>query len=607
MSSGAFSGKKKKALLQAKRKTQRERAEGAAAPPQPEQRAPAAEAGAGARPRLKTVLAREDEADVQRGRLDATRPLELTQAARDGLLPAWPDALQPPVSMPLRPQWTYEDSAAALEAREAAAFAAWDAQLQAAHASQGLSRYERNLRVWAQLWRTLEVSDALLLVVDARTPLISFPAPLYEAAASRGMPLVVLLNKADLLPEDTVEAWCAHLRQRFPRLTAVIPFRADPGAAPKGFKRGQRKTGYSRWRAGGEPVRNDVDALLRAVKALPVTRHGMQRTFGDFWSTAHEAAAADEAAEAGGSGGGGDAAAAVPPASSASSASDEEEEEEEEEQEGGGARAAAGDAARAAAALAQSEGWAAQHSDAAGHAQHSDAARMLQLYVTLGVVGEPNQGKSAVINRLFRAPVVKASPTPGCTKHLQTLHLQPLVRLADCPGLVFPKVGVPLGMQLLCGNTPIAQAREPFSTIRYLAEAGVHPPLQAAYGLSVNDAAEHSCTTAGAWSPYALCEALAVKRSFLTRGGRPDVFRAANRVLRDALAGKNIRLAFVPPGMPPRAWAEPAEEGMPAGDGQTEEQGAAAASDGDASSSEADEDEERAAAANPFAALGEEE
>jgi ribosome biogenesis GTPase A len=601
MSSGAFSGKKKKALLQAKRKTQRERAEGVVNPA-PEQRAPAAAAGAGARPRLKTVLAREDEADVQRGRLDATRLLELTPAAREGLLPAWPDALQPPVSMPLRPQWTYEDSAAALEAREAAAFAAWDTQLQAAHAEQGLSRYERNQRVWAQLWRTLEVSDALLLVVDARTPLISFPAPLYEAAAARGLPTVMLLNKADLLPEPVVEAWCAHLRQRFPHLTSVVPFRADPGAPPKGFKRGPRKTGYSRWRAGGEPVANDVEALLRVVKTLPVTRHGVQRTFADFWSAAHEVAA-HEAAVAGGCGGGA-AAEAVPPASSASSASEEEEGEEEDDDD---ARAAAGDAARAAAALAQSEGWAAQlpASDAAGLAQHADAARMLQPYVTLGVVGEPNMGKSAVINRLFRAPVVKASPTPGCTKHLQTLHLQPLVRLADCPGLVFPKVGVPLGMQLLCGNTPIAQAREPFSTIRYLAEAGVHPPLPTAYGLSISDAAEHSCTTAGAWSPYALCEALAVKRSFLTRGGRPDVFRAANRVLRDALAGKNIRLAFVPPGMPPRAWAELAGGGQTDEHGAAATVGAAAVAEGDASST-SDADEERAAAANPFAALGEE-
>jgi ribosome biogenesis GTPase A len=198
----------------------------------------------------------------------------------------------------------------------------------------------------------------------------------------------------------------------------------------------------------------------------------------------------------------------------------------------------------------------------------------------------------------------QASPTPGCTKHLQTLFLQPLVRLADCPGLIFPKVGVPLGMQLLCGNTPIAQAREPFSTIRYLAEAGVHPSLPEAYGLSIDDAAEHSSTTAGAWSPYALCEALAVKRSFLTRGGRPDVFRAANRVLRDALAGKNIRLAFVPPDMPACAWASGAPA-PPSAAGAASVAAPAASSD-ESSADDDDQEDHGPAQANPFAALAEE-
>ena len=214
-------------------------------------------------------------------------------------------------------------------------------------------------------------------------------------------------------------------------------------------------------------------------------------------------------------------------------------------------------------------------------------------------------GKSAVINRLFGAPVVKASPTPGCTKHLQTLFLRRRVRLADCPGLVFPKTGVPVGMQLLCGNAPIAQAREPFSTVRYLAEMGVHPPLHVAYSLSLSDVADRqSCTVPNKWSPYAICEALALKRSFLTRGGGLDVSRAGNRILRDALAGKNIRLAFVPPGMAPVPWPE-ADAAATTHQAQAE----------DAESSDADDDDDdelptadarpvKGASLNPFAALG---
>jgi len=36
-------------------------------------------------------------------------------------------------------------------------------------------------------------------------------------------------------------------------------------------------------------------------------------------------------------------------------------------------------------------------------------------------------GKSAIINRLFGAPMVGVSPTPGRTKHLQTHFLGPKV------------------------------------------------------------------------------------------------------------------------------------------------------------------------------------
>lgn len=144
----------------------------------------------------------------------------------------------------------------------------------------------------------------------------------------------------------------------------------------------------------------------------------------------------------------------------------------------------------------------------------------------------------------------------------------------------------------------------------------MHPSLPAAYGLSLHDVAEHSSRVQGTWSPYGLCEALAIKRSFLTRGGRPDVFRAANRILRDALAGKNIRLAFVPPDMPACSW-EPASsagavaaEDASSDDDEDDDDGS---SSGDGSEPASDDDDDHPAPAakkaeqNPFAALEDEE
>jgi hypothetical protein len=53
----------------------------------------------------------------------------------------------------------------------------------------------------------------------------------------------------------------------------------------------------------------------------------------------------------------------------------------------------------------------------------------------------------------------------------------------------------------------------------------------------------------GGWSPWVLCEALATKRHWvLPRSGRLDTYRAANWLLRAALAGQQgTGLAFLPP------------------------------------------------------------
>ncbi|CAG2069092.1 unnamed protein product, partial [Timema podura] len=72
--------------------------------------------------------------------------------------------------------------------------------------------------------------------------------------------------------------------------------------------------------------------------------------------------------------------------------------------------------------------------------------------------------------------VVSVSKTPGHTKHFQTIHLTSTVRLCDCPGLVFPSK-VPKTIQVLMGSFPIAQLRDPYSAIRYLAERCDLPKL----------------------------------------------------------------------------------------------------------------------------------
>lgn len=153
--------------------------------------------------------------------------------------------------------------------------------------------------------------------------------------------------------------------------------------------------------------------------------------------------------------------------------------------------------------------------------------------LTVGCVGFPNVGKSSLMNALMGRKVVSVSKTPGHTKHFQTIFLTNNVRLCDCPGLVFPS-SVPRNIQVLIGSFPIAQLREPFASIQYLAE---RIDLIKTLNIKVE----------GLWSAAEICEAWALKKGFLTaKAARPDTNRAANSILRMALAGQ-ITLCLLPP------------------------------------------------------------
>lgn len=149
--------------------------------------------------------------------------------------------------------------------------------------------------------------------------------------------------------------------------------------------------------------------------------------------------------------------------------------------------------------------------------------------LTIGCIGFPNVGKSSVMNALMGRKVCSVSRTPGHTKHFQTIFLTKNVRLCDCPGLVFPS-STPKSLQVLLGSYPIAQLREPFASIMYLAERLDLPKL-----LDI----DHPEGGLSSWSTFDICDGWALKRGFLTaKAARPDTFRAANNILRMALEGR---------------------------------------------------------------------
>ena len=92
--------------------------------------------------------------------------------------------------------------------------------------------------------------------------------------------------------------------------------------------------------------------------------------------------------------------------------------------------------------------------------------------LTIGCVGQPNVGKSSLMNAIMGKKVVSVSRTPGHTKHFQTIFLTSNVKLCDCPGLIFPSK-IPKVLQVLMGSYPIAQLREPYTTIKFLGKCKI--------------------------------------------------------------------------------------------------------------------------------------
>ena len=160
-------------------------------------------------------------------------------------------------------------------------------------------------------------------------------------------------------------------------------------------------------------------------------------------------------------------------------------------------------------------------------------------FAAIGVVGEPNVGKSALINRILGRSAAGVSNTPGKTKRLQTLFLAPEVALLDCPGLIFPKSGVPRALGVLCGNLAVSQCREPYSAVRLVCDLFTVTAVARAHAVAL---------PGGDVSPFELMELFAEKWHFhIARSGRPDAARAANLFLRMMLGGHPIAFCFSPP------------------------------------------------------------
>ena len=317
-----------------------------------------------------------------------------------------------------------------------------------------------------------------MLITDVRHPALHFSPALYShVVKDLKKSLVLVLNKADLVPASVAIAWKHYFTQNFPG-THVICFSAYPDdqASLEPQKKIRMRFPRHRKRLISEAV--GVEELFQSVKEI----YSGKRDLSDLKKP--ESAGYQD--------------------SPSSDSSDEETPPKP------------------------------SHQTKKPPKQTFPSAGVL----TVGMIGHPNVGKSSIINGLMGRKVVSASKTPGHTKHFQTIFITPSVCLCDCPGLVFPSL-VPKQVQILSGMYPISQLREPYTTVGYLMAR--YPDLIDMLKLKhPNEEAE--------WSPFDLSEAWALKRGFYTaKAARPDLYRAANHILRLATDGR-ICLYFRPPG-----------------------------------------------------------
>uniref|UniRef100_A0A0K8ST48 Guanine nucleotide-binding protein-like 1 n=1 Tax=Lygus hesperus TaxID=30085 RepID=A0A0K8ST48_LYGHE len=386
----------------------------------------------------------------------------------------FPDDLK----FPVRPPWDFNMSKEQLDARENRYFTEYFKDIEKRYKSTELSFFELNLETWRQLWRVMEMLDIALVIVDIRFPSLMFPPYLFEYISNELKKSVILvLNKIDLVPAPLVVAWKHYLQERFPGIQ-IITFTSFPSYNLRDAT--NKKTGLNVRRCKGKMkmAAEGAQKLYAACKEIV----GEEVDISSWHSKITEEMTLEY---------------------------DEGDEVEIEE----------------TVTLKR------QDTRFKGYNKFEGGV------LTIGCIGQPNVGKSSLMNALMGKKVVSVSRTPGHTKHFQTIFLTPQVRLCDCPGLVFPSL-VPKVLQAIMGSYPIAQLRDPYSSVKFVAE---RVDLVTLLKL---EHPEHD----DEWSAIDICDGWAYKKGFYTaRTARLDTYRAANHLLRMILDGK-ISMHFAPPG-----------------------------------------------------------
>ncbi|MCK4257540.1 MAG: ribosome biogenesis GTPase YlqF [Halanaerobiales bacterium] len=159
--------------------------------------------------------------------------------------------------------------------------------------------------------------------------------------------------------------------------------------------------------------------------------------------------------------------------------------------------------------------------------------------IRLAIIGIPNVGKSALINRIAKRSSAKVANKPGVTRGKQWIKVREGFHLLDSPGILWPKfdsqeVGIKLAATGAIRSDIFNEEEVAFHLTGWLME-NAQKELELFFGVELVE------------DPYEMMLAIGRKRGFIQSGGRIRTEQTARMILKEFRDGRIGRITIERP------------------------------------------------------------